>query len=245
VIEIRMLHAAGEISVVAPSCEGACDDDSVGPSSELVRGGRPPRHPARWLTHPPHLEQPTLAIEIHPGRGFADNDMMVPEMICFCDIPTHHLKIHTGKYSQFGIAFPKAYLIRQGANLVLYVAKNSGVLRKKPAFRQPGLRKSSATLEEYAELKKQPMKREHFAFEPRGDVFEEYMHAFWELWYAKEPFEKGKAGTSVAEVLQRDKQMWSFFVTQVFGFVRCSTTLCRLTTRTPTTWSGSGGVSET
>jgi len=105
----------------------------------------------RWLTHPPHLDQPSLAIEVHPGRQFADNDMMVPEMICFCDIPAIHLGIHIQKYSQFGIVFPKAYLISLGANPVFYVAKRSGVLRKKPEFRKAVLPKKTITPTEYRE----------------------------------------------------------------------------------------------
>jgi len=64
-----------------------------------------------WLTHPPHVEQPSLGLTIHKDRVFSDNDMFIPDMLCFCDIPEAQLGIHTRKYSQFGIAFDKAYLI--------------------------------------------------------------------------------------------------------------------------------------
>ena len=53
--------------------------------------------------------------------------------ICFCDIPVTDLDIHMNKYSRFGLSFLKPFLIGKGANLVLYVAKNSPAL----SFRLP------------------------------------------------------------------------------------------------------------
>jgi len=154
----------------------------------------------RWLTHPPHLDQPSLALAVHPGRQFADNDMIVPEMICFCDIPAVHLTIHTQKYSQFGVAFPKAYLISKGANPVLYVAKTSGILRKKPEHRNVSPPKRTVTQAEYEELMKQPIDPDKFASEPRGKVLDEYMGMLWQLWYEREPFEAGQAGEEAAAI---------------------------------------------
>ena len=68
----------------------------------------------RWLTHPPHDEQLSLGQRVYPQRLFSHNEMVVPEMICFCDIPEAHLAIHSRKYSHFGIVFDKPYLVREG-----------------------------------------------------------------------------------------------------------------------------------
>jgi hypothetical protein len=50
--------------------------------------------------------------------------------VCFCDIPLADLAIHACKYSHFGIAFQKRFLVENGASPVLYVANDS---RIKPA----------------------------------------------------------------------------------------------------------------
>ena len=53
--------------------------------------------------------------------------MYSPDVICFCDIPVSDFVIHTRKYSRFGIAFPKSYLLSKGANPVFYMANDSVV----------------------------------------------------------------------------------------------------------------------
>ncbi|GAG42558.1 unnamed protein product, partial [marine sediment metagenome] len=45
--------------------------------------------------------------------------------VCFCDIPIGDMGIHIEKYSEFGLAFSKNKLIKQGANPVWYIPENS------------------------------------------------------------------------------------------------------------------------
>jgi Putative abortive phage resistance protein AbiGi, antitoxin len=45
--------------------------------------------------------------------------------VCFCDIPVADFEIHSNKYSKFGLAFTKEFLLLQGANPVFYVAAQS------------------------------------------------------------------------------------------------------------------------
>lgn len=175
----------------------------------------------RWLTHPPHIEQPTLNFEVRRSAKFSDNEMLLPAMICFCDIPEEHLRIHTTKYSQFGVAFSRAYLVGRGANPVFYVARNSTVSRKKREHRKDRVPKSTVTPEEYATLRNQPAELAKFKDEPRGALLDEYMKEMFDLWYEKERFETGGPDQGIAEILSRDKLMWTFFLQHVFGFVKC------------------------
>jgi hypothetical protein len=46
-------------------------------------------------------------------------------IVCFCDIPLPGLAIHMRKYSCFGIAFPKQFLVAKGANPVFYVVNDA------------------------------------------------------------------------------------------------------------------------
>jgi len=45
------------------------------------------------------------------------------EIVCFCDIPQDDLVIHCAKYSCFGMAFPRQFLVDRGAAPVMYVPK--------------------------------------------------------------------------------------------------------------------------
>lgn len=59
----------------------------------------------------------------------SSNDLVVHDIVCFCDIPDAHLGLHITKYGPFGVAFPKAFLVRMGANPVLYIARESATRR--------------------------------------------------------------------------------------------------------------------
>lgn len=61
------------------------------------------------------------------GRPFEleNGELLGLPTICFCDIPLADISIHVRKYSKFGIAFPKTFLVEQGASPVFYLAQNS------------------------------------------------------------------------------------------------------------------------
>lgn len=45
-----------------------------------------------------------------------------PEAVCLCDIPVGDLHLHIAKYSPFGVAFTKPFLVERGASPMFYIA---------------------------------------------------------------------------------------------------------------------------
>ena len=61
-------------------------------------------------------------------KDLESNDFVRPDMVCFCDIPHEppgFFGVHTAKYSRFGVAFSRHFLIQQGASPVFYVARSA------------------------------------------------------------------------------------------------------------------------
>ena len=59
------------------------------------------------------------------GTKLSSNTKYSGQMVCFCDIPVDDLPLHMKKYSRFGLAFSKAFLIGKGATPVFYVSQES------------------------------------------------------------------------------------------------------------------------
>ncbi|MFN0103910.1 MAG: abortive infection system antitoxin AbiGi family protein [Bryobacteraceae bacterium] len=68
------------------------------------------------------------------GKELSSNDCVVSTTLCFCDIPESEMAIHVSKYGPFGIAFPKAFLLRHGASPVFYVARNASTSNLEPGI---------------------------------------------------------------------------------------------------------------
>ncbi len=80
-----------------------------------------------WLTHPPHNPNISGNLSVKANAKLSNNDMYLPQMICFCDIPTEDLSLHVKKYSPFGLSFSKNFISENGGNPVHYLSLKSKV----------------------------------------------------------------------------------------------------------------------
>lgn len=77
------------------------------------------------LTPPPHEPEAGGHVTIDLGAPVSQNRAYDPEAVCFCDIPVGDLDLHIRKYSPFGLAFRKPFVVERGASPVFYVASAS------------------------------------------------------------------------------------------------------------------------
>jgi hypothetical protein len=75
----------------------------------------------RQLKSPGQPQNGAWSISILNQRRFSKGEVFIAKVVCFCDIPREHLEIHMGKFSRFGLAFPKRFMISHAANPVYYV----------------------------------------------------------------------------------------------------------------------------
>src|SRR5580698_4122832 len=62
---------------------------------------------------------PKLGMTVHANAGeFSERKIHEVPAVCFCDIPIGDLYIHMEKYSGFGVAFEKRFLLGKGASPV-------------------------------------------------------------------------------------------------------------------------------
>lgn len=75
------------------------------------------------------------------------NEIFTTNVVCFADIPFSDLPIHISKYSQFGVAFEKQFLISKGASPVFYVCANAiDTLQEKLQADNPSMREDAIYL---------------------------------------------------------------------------------------------------
>ena len=80
-----------------------------------------------WLLHKPFDPTQPRTARLDFSRPISTDKIIDYEVVCFCDIPSSDLAIHVRKYSKFGLAFEKEFLIDKGACPVFYVANDSPV----------------------------------------------------------------------------------------------------------------------
>lgn len=126
----------------------------------------------------PDRPDDTTLYHVDLGRWVSSNDLYLSGVVCFCDIPIEQIAIHMAKYSRFGLAFDKAFLVEQGANPVFYVARNSRV--RSLATNEPELLRNASILFSGAgrDLANPVIRKDYFDL-----LVEVFDHFFQELEY--------------------------------------------------------------
>jgi len=73
------------------------------------------------ISHPPHSNDWGTTSIAFSSEEAPVSGMIVPTVVCFCDIPRKHLSLHVKKYGAFGLSLPKGLLARYGGRPVMYV----------------------------------------------------------------------------------------------------------------------------
>lgn len=69
--------------------------------------------------HNPHVYEHRIAYNWE--SSLFSEELIVPSITCFCDIPFETLGIHMKKYGMFGLSFSREFLIKRGARPVIYM----------------------------------------------------------------------------------------------------------------------------
>lgn len=77
---------------------------------------------AGWVSHPPHENNHgTVSYCINLEGSLLTEDLILPTVTCYAEIPEKSLDIHIKKYGQFGISFRRDHLFFVGARPITYI----------------------------------------------------------------------------------------------------------------------------
>lgn len=78
------------------------------------------------ISHPPHDGTwGEVSHTITWDNRLETEELIVPSVTCYADIPFKALSIHVSKYGKFGVALPSQLLIKYGARPVTYIPMRS------------------------------------------------------------------------------------------------------------------------
>ena len=84
-----------------------------------------------WLTHPPHRPNISGSLSVNPSARISTNEMYSGQVVCFCDIPVQDIHLHASKYSPFGMALSKAFVVGKGGAPVFYLPRGAPMRARK------------------------------------------------------------------------------------------------------------------
>lgn len=166
-----------------------------------------------WITHPPHKmikDSSGIYVPQESGNLYVDwnarlshDEMYIPQVVCFCDIPIEDLQLHISKYSPFGVSFAKKFLVQKGANPVFYVANDSQV--RKP---------EESTMWQLGPSQKWSNRNQiEYTSTPRSELFDQIIKEYHQLF---DPFKDHSNPPS-----KQMMDVFKFLEFQLFSFMKC------------------------
>ena len=74
------------------------------------------------ISHAPHTNDwGAVSYTVDLSKRLHFEELVVPTVTCYCDIPLSSLAVHTAKYGAFGLSLSRHHLIKLGARPVIYV----------------------------------------------------------------------------------------------------------------------------
>ncbi len=74
------------------------------------------------ISHPPHDNNwGDVSHTVNWDKSLIQEELVVPTITCYADIPFESLGTHVSKYGKFGISIPKDIMIQYGARPVMYI----------------------------------------------------------------------------------------------------------------------------
>lgn len=74
------------------------------------------------VSHYPHENNwGAVSHKVYWDKSLIKEELIVPTVTCYADIPWDSLSIHVEKYGRFGLSLPKDLLIKYGARPVMYI----------------------------------------------------------------------------------------------------------------------------
>ncbi|MCG2635024.1 MAG: abortive infection system antitoxin AbiGi family protein, partial [Gammaproteobacteria bacterium] len=90
------------------------DDEANYATLKIVLNGR-------CISHPPHDGTwGTTSYKVNWEKLLETEELLVPSVTCFADIPFEALSLHISKYGKFGVALPLSLLVKYGTRPVYY-----------------------------------------------------------------------------------------------------------------------------
>lgn len=70
---------------------------------------------------PPNNDWGDVSCKVDWDKSLINEDLIVPTVTCYADIPHNSLGVHVKKYGRFALSLPKDMLIKYGARPVMYI----------------------------------------------------------------------------------------------------------------------------
>jgi len=153
-------------------------------------------------------------ITIGHDESLSSNRKYAASIVCFADIPVEDLPLHIRKYSEFGLAFSKRFLVAQGANPVFYIAASSSTNVRNPLANDP------RNDEIVKSLARQNNNRGYAAHYTRGELFDVAERIQSELLPLYPKWDPGARASVPAHLTPSHDLLREFLASYLFAYMK-------------------------